>query len=71
MELQQLKEATSALAAEAFRLGTTVNHLCQAQEFITFCDHYQFSCINPAISTMCYYITHLSSKFTSSKSVRN
>ena len=71
MELKQLKQATPALAEQDFRLGNMANHFHQAQVFICFCDHYQLSFIDRAISTMCYYIIHLSSKFTSSKSVRN
>ena len=71
MELQQLKAATSVLAVQAFGPGTTANHFHQAQSFIPVCDQYHLSFINSAISTMCYYITHLSSKFTSAKCVWN
>ena len=71
MDLTTLKVQTAALVAEAFRRGTTPNHVHQKSCFIRFCNNYSLKFINPAPSTLCYFITHLSSTFSSSKSVRN
>ena len=69
MPLHNLHKATAALVAKAFGPGTIVNHIRQAQTFIRFCDQYQFPFICPSVSTMCLYITHLSTVFTSSSSI--
>ena len=71
MDLAQLKTTTAAFAAQAFRPGTSDNHLHQVHSFIQFCDNHKLEFINPAPSTLCYYVTSLPTKFTSSKSVRN
>ena len=71
MDLPQLKAWTAALAAQVFRPSTMVNHVHHADCFIKFCDHYSLKFINPSPSTLCYFITHLSATFLSSKSVRN
>ena len=70
MDLPRLKTATAALAVQALRPGTT-NHVWQSDCFIKLCYNYRLSFINPVPSTLCYYITHLSATFRSSKSVRN
>ena len=36
-----------------------------------FCDHYELQFIHPSSSTLCYYITHLTCQFQSSKNVHN
>ena len=71
MPLHNLQQATATLASKGFRPGTTANHARQAYTFIRFCDKYQLPFISPSVSTMCLYITHLSTVFTSSRSVRN
>ena len=71
MPLHNLQKATAALAAKAFHPGTNANHARQAHTFIRFCDQYRFPFISPSVSTMCLYITQLSTVFTSSRSVRN
>ena len=47
-----------------FRPGTTQNHLRHALYFIDFCHL-------PSIPTVCDYITHLTTRFSSSTSIRN
>ena len=66
MDMPQLKSATAALADQAFRPSTSANHVCKADAFITFCNHYNCNFIN-----LSYYITYLRSIFTSSKRIRN
>ena len=67
----QLRVATHQLAAQAYRPGTSRNQVQQASTFIKFCDHYHLPFINPSMSTICCYITHLTHHFKSSASVRN
>ena len=69
--LEQLDQQYAALKAQAFRPGTTLNHQCQARLYTQFCEHYGFIAVNPAVSTLTYYITHLAGRFKSSTSVRN
>ena len=38
--------------------------------FIDFCNHYRLQFINLASSTICYYVTYLTRRFTSAKSIR-
>ena len=59
------------LATNAFHIGTKVNHLHQTNCFMEFCDHYHLHCIHPSATTLCYYITHLTHQFNSSKSMLN
>ena len=61
-----LKQATTTLAAQASHLGTAANHLHPAQAFIHVCDHYHLPFINPQVLAICYYITHLTTTFSSS-----
>ena len=68
MDLQHLNRATSTLEAQASHLGKSLH---QAQAFIQFCDHYRLPFINPEVATICYYITHFTTTFSSSKSVLN
>ena len=71
MEFQQLQARTTALAGQAYRPGMTANHVRQADIFIRFCGNYGLHFIGTAPSTLAYYITYLSSIFTSPKSMRN
>ena len=71
MNFQHFKEKTTALVIQAFRPGTAANHVMQADTFIIFCDNYRLQFIDPAPSTLAYYIMHLSLIFTSSKDMRN
>ena len=59
MDLAQLKTAVAALATDTFQPGTTANQVGQVDSFIRFCDNYKLDFINPAPSTPCYYINHL------------
>jgi hypothetical protein len=47
------------------------NHKRQASSFKRFCKHYGLGYWDPAPSTVAYYITYLSSRFTSAASIRN
>ena len=69
--LQQLQNDTQLLAQHAFRPGTKKNHQHQAAMFIEFCEHYALSAWNPSTATLTYYITYLSQRFSSARSVRN
>ena len=69
--LPQLQKAAQHLAAHTFCPGTSRNHTLQAQSFIQFCNHYHLLFLDPDISTMCLYITHLTPCFSSAHSVRN
>ena len=71
MLLHHLKQATASLASKAFHPGTTANYARQAQPYIRLCDHYQFPFILPSVATMCFYVTHLSTAFSSTRSIRN
>ena len=71
MEVTQLKVGTAALATQAYRPETATNHVRQADCYIKFSDNYGLEFIDLEPSTLTYFITHLSSLFTSSKSVRN
>ena len=71
LPLPQLQKTTQHLAAHAFFPGTSRNHTLQAQSFIQFCDHYHLHFLNPDVSTMCLYITHLTHHFSSAHSIRN
>ena len=57
------------LAAHASRPGTFRNHALQGQSFIQFCDHLCF--LDPDVSTVFLYITHLTRHFLSAHSIRN
>ena len=57
------------MAGQTFRPGMTANHVRQSDSFIRFCDNYGLEQGTPF--TLTYYITHLSSVFTSPKSMRN
>ena len=50
---------------------TSRNHTLQAQSFIQFCDHYHLRFLNPDVSTVCLYISHLTHHFLSTSSFRN
>ena len=69
MMLHHLKQAMASLASDTFCPGTPANHARQAQVYIRFCDNYHFHFINPSVSTMCFYITHLTTVFSPSNSV--
>ena len=46
-------------------------HVHQVQWFIDFHHHYQLQFIHPAPGNLCYYIAHLTTHFTSGKSMCN
>ena len=71
LPLPQLQQATQHLAVHAFRPGTARNHALQAQSFIQFCDHSHIAFLNPDVSTVCLYITHLTYRFSSARSICN
>ena len=71
MLLPQLQKVMQHLAAHAFHPGTSRNHTLQAESFIQFCDHYHLRFLNPDISTVCLYITHLTCHFSSGHSICN
>ena len=71
LPLLQLQKVTQGLPAHTFCPGTSRNHTLQAQSFIQFCDHYHFHFLDPDISTMCLYITHLTRHFSSACSIHN
>ena len=71
MDLTMLKAWIAALVVQAFRPGIMANNVRQASCFVRFCNNYSIKFINPMHSTLCYFITHLSSMISSSKSVRN
>ena len=71
MTLHQLQSSIQALLHLAFRPGTTLNHLQQVKSYLGFCDHYHLTFLDPPASTMCCYITFLTRKFKSARSVRN
>ena len=50
MDFQQLKEKT-ALARQAYRLGTDANHTRQADSFMRFCNNYRLQFIDPVITS--------------------
>ena len=50
---------------------TSRNHNIQAQSFSQFCDHDHLHFLDPDISTVCLYITHLICRFPSACSIRN
>ena len=52
---------TQALSMLVFQPGTNGDHLCQTQEFIHFCTHYEQQFLNPSPRTVCYHITFLTS----------
>ena len=60
-----------ALSQLCFRPGTARNHDRQILLYNQFCKSHKLTAIQPATSTLCYYITYLSQQFTSSDSVRN
>ena len=62
---------TAILAAQAFHPGTSANHLHQAQSSIELCDYYHLQFLNSPPSTLCYYVTYLTTTFTSTNSVCN
>ena len=70
MTLPQLCTATQALASHAFRPGTSENHLRQAKCFMDFCQHYHLQFLLQVIPTVCYYITHRTTRFTSANNIR-
>ena len=71
MTIRQLHTATKALAGHAYRPGNSTNHLRQVQSFINFRLHNHFQFLIPATPTVFYYVTYLTTKFTSVKSIRN
>ena len=71
MTLAQLKRVTSILVIHVFRPGTNANHIRQAKCYIDFCNHYQPQFLHSPSATIRYYITHITSHFTSSKSICN
>ena len=71
LPLPQLQKAMQHLAAHAFHPGTSRNHTLQVQSFIQFCNRYHISFLDPDISTMCLYITHLTRRFSSARSIHN
>ena len=71
LTLQQLQTTTQALTAQAFRQGTTNNHLSQAQLFMQFSHHYDLQFLNLSAATLCYYITFVSYCFFSATCVCN
>ena len=58
------------LASQAFHPGTAANHV-RPRLTSVFCDNYQLPFMNPRVSTLCYYITYLTTSFSSATSVRN
>ena len=71
LPLPQLQKVTQHLNAHAFCPGTSRNHPLQTQSFIQFCDHYHLCFLDPDVSTICLYITHLTHHFSSARSICN
>lgn len=71
MTLVQLKHAPSARAIQEFRPDMNVNHIRQALCIIDFCNHYQLQFLHPAPAIICYYMTHLTTRFTTANSIYN
>ena len=68
MDFPRLKAEIAALATQAYRPGAGANYIREADCYIKFRD---MKFIDPAPSTISYFIIHLSSIFTSSNNVRN
>ena len=48
-----------------------VNHFHQAKAFVDSCKHYNPQFVGLASSTICYYVTYHTQRFTSVKNMRN
>ena len=55
----------------AFCPGMDANHIRQGHLFIRFCDNYKLAFISPTTATITYYITYLTHRFSSPRSVCN
>lgn len=71
LTLPRLQEAARKRRKQAFRPGTSANHICQFKAYIKFCAIYGRRDINPSQDTLCIYIEYLAQKFKSAKSVKN
>lgn len=69
--LDAIKRDYARLAQLAFRPGTHKNHQRQVALYTQFCQVHNLQPVNPAVSTLCYYVTYLSKHFLSAASVRN
>lgn len=56
---------------QAFRPGTSANHISQFRAYLTFCTKFGLSDINPTVETVCLYVEYLAQRFRSPKSVNN
>ena len=71
LPLPQLQKVTQHLAAHAFHPHTSRNHTLQSQSFIQFCDLYHLHFLDPDVSTVCLYITHLTCHCLSTMSLES
>ncbi len=57
--------------AQAFRPGTSKNHISMMSKYINFCQQHDVSYYNPTTQTLCAYTESLAQTFRSAKSVTN
>jgi len=71
LPLPELRRQAAALAEQAFRPGTRMNHRMQARVYKQFCADYGFPWRQPTEDILILYITYLVGKFQSAVTVRN
>ncbi len=67
----RLCEQAQIRKGKAFRPGTVKNHLTMMRKYVTFCISHRVEYIKPTPQTICAYMEHLATHFTSHKSVSN
>ena len=69
--LGALRKSMKNQLASAFRPGTAANQKRQMSLYLSFCDNYGLSAVNPSVDTICIYVAFLTNKFKSAQSVEN
>ena len=70
-DLSTLRSQTLARRAQAFRPGTTCNHIIQWRSYLGFCIFYDLKAIDPEPNTVCMFLEFLARTFKSPQSLIN
>lgn len=70
-DISALRQSMLRRRRQAFRTGTSANHLSQFRAYISFCLEFNLRDVNPTVDTVCLYVEHLAQRFRSPKSVSN
>jgi hypothetical protein len=71
LDLPGLRQAMLRRRGQAFRPGTTANHISQFRMYISFCIQFKLRDVNPSVDVICLFVEYLAQRFRSPQSVRN